>query len=324
MRLNLSRLLATAALASAFLAGFASAASAQYPDRPVTFVVPFAAGSSNDTRARIIGPRLSEILGQPVVVENMPGAAAMIGIEHVARANPDGYTLLFTAGAITLLPALRNSVRWDPIEDIAPISILGGSIFGIAVNADIPASTLPEFIAYAKERPGEINAAVSGNSSEIGTHLFQLRTDTEVEMVSYAGTGEAVTAVLSGEADMTILDSASFLPVLATGRIKVLAIANDQRISTYPDVPTAAEQGVDFATGSTFGVYAPGGTPDDVLDKLNLALTEAANTPEVNERLTGIGLTVRAMTREESNAYYLGELETFRNVVEQANIPRID
>lgn len=323
--MRLVQRIAAATLVAAFGAALAtSQASAQYPDKPIRMVVPFAAGSSNDTRARIVAPTLSELLGQPIVVENMPGGGAIIGIDHVLRSAPDGYTLLFTAGAVTLLPVMKKSIPWDPFTDIVPVAILGGSINGLAVNAELGVDDFAEFVELAKADPGALNAAVSGNSSEIATHMLMLRTGTQFELIPYDGTGEAATAVVSGETDFTLLDSAAFLPLLDTGRLKVLAITNPERIPTYPDVPTTAELGYPMATGSTFGVFAPGETPDDIVETLNVALLEALTRPEVKDRLEGLGLTINGLPVEDSMQYYLDEIETFRQVVEEANIPLAD
>ena len=214
------------------------AAFADYPERPLRAIVPFTTGGPNDTLARVISPMLAKALGQNVIVENRPGADGRIGIEALAKAAPDGYTILFSGGAVALIPALKRNVPYDPVRDIQPVSELGTSPYVIAVHPQVPAKNVAQLIDLAKKNPGKLNGSSGGNSTFLSLVLFQIQTGTRIVNIPYKGAGDAGLAVVRGEADMAIMDSPAFGHHLQSGRIRMLALAADRRSPTYPDVPT--------------------------------------------------------------------------------------
>jgi tripartite-type tricarboxylate transporter receptor subunit TctC len=296
-------------------------ARAEYPEKPITIIVPFAPGSSNDNLARLVSPYLSKAMNQPVIVQNKPGADALIGIEAMAKSPPDGYTILFSGGAVSLTPAVYRTLPWDPIKDIQPISQIGASSYAIAVNPKVPVNSAPELVAYAKANPDKLNGAGGGNSSQFALQLFQIRLGTKLQIIPYNGTGEAAVALVGGEADMVIMDAAALVPFHKSARAKVLAVTSAERIAAMPDVPTTREAGLDFAPGTFFGVYGPGGLPPAVLARLNGELNKILAIPEVVARLNALGLDPRPVSVEEFTNKYRTDVATWKEVVAKANLP---
>ncbi|MFN8719717.1 MAG: Bug family tripartite tricarboxylate transporter substrate binding protein [Rhodospirillales bacterium] len=309
-------------VAGSCMAGFGIApARAEYPERPITIIVPFAPGSSNDNLARLLAPYLNKAMNQPIVVQNKPGADALIGIEFMAKSQPDGYTILFSGGAVSLTPALYKTLPWDPIKDIQPISQIGASAYAIAVNPKLPVNTATELVAYAKANPDKLNGAGGGNSSQFALQLFQIRLGTKVQIIPYNGTGEAAIALVSGEADMVIMDAAALVPFQKAGRAKVLAVTSAERIVSMPDIPTTKEAGLDFAPGTFFGIYGPGGMPPAVLQRLNAEINKILALPEIVARLNAIGLDARPVGVEEFTTKYRQDVATWKEVVAKAQLP---
>lgn len=301
------------------------ATAADYPERNLIAVVPFAAGASNDVVARRVTPHLAKALGQQIIVENRPGADGRIGIEVVAKAAPDGYTILFSAGAVTLIPALRKNVAWDPVRHIQPVAALGAIPYIIGVNTNVPARSVTEFIQLAKKIPGKLNGSAGGNSSEMTIALFRIKTDTRTEIIPYKGTGQAVLAVATGEADFGIMDASAWLPLIASKRVRALAVVGPKRIAILPNVPTTQEAGLpDFATGAQFGVFTTGGTPMAVVRKLNAEINRVVATPEVTKGFLATGLEPASTTVEIYSKQYLADLAMWKDVVTQAKIPMTD
>ncbi len=300
-------------------------AAAEYPERQLTAVVPFAAGSSNDTVARRVTPHLAKVLGQQIIIENRPGADGRIGIEAVAKAAPDGYTILFSAGAVALIPALRKNVAWDPVRQIQPVAALGAIPYLIGVNTNVPARSVTEFIQLAKTNPGKLNGSAGGNSSEMTIALFRIKTGTRMEIIPYKGTGQAVLAVATGEADFGIMDASAWLPLIASKRVRALAVVGPKRIAIMPNVPTTQEAGLpDFAAGAQFGVFATGGAPMAVVRKLNADINRVVATPEVTKGFLATGLEPASTTVEGFTKQYLADLAMWKDVVTRAKIPMTD
>jgi tripartite-type tricarboxylate transporter receptor subunit TctC len=297
-------------------------AAAEYPDRPVKIIVPFSPGSSNDNLARLLAPSLSKALGQPVVVENKPGAGARIGIEAMTKSAADGHTILFSGGAVMLIPAVYKKVPWNPIKDIQPIAQLGAGIYAIGVNPKLKAKTPNELIALLKKNPGKYNAAAGGNSSQMATELFRVKTGTKFEIIRYKGTGKAATAVVSGETQFAIMASSGFVSLAPSGRIRMIGVANDERIPNMPTVPTTVEQGFDFKAGTFFGVYAQGGMPKAIVQRLNMEINKILTTPDVERRLIALGLDPRPVTVKQITDKYLGSIDIWKDVVKKAGIKR--
>jgi len=300
-------------------------AAAEYPERSLVAIVPFAAGASNDVMARRISPHLAKALGQQIIVENKPGADGRIGIEALAKAVPDGYTILFSAGAVALIPALRRNVGWDPVRQIQPVAELGTSPYVITVNSNVPAHSIQALVNLAKKYPGKLNGAAGGNSTEMAIAFFRIRTGVRLETIPYKGTGQAALAVAAGEADFAILDASAWLPMLAAKRVRALAVTGPQRISTLPDVPTTQEAGLPgFTLGAQFGVFTTGGTPAGVVRRLNAEINRIVAMPEITKSFIEVGLEPANTTVENFTRQYLADLAKWKDVVARAKIPMTD
>jgi tripartite-type tricarboxylate transporter receptor subunit TctC len=323
--MKVSRLVIGAMSASLAIAAIATPSYAQYPQRPIKAIVPFAPGGANDTMARVIAPQLATALGQPVVIENKPGAAGNIGIEATAKAAPDGYTIIFSATASTQNPALFRKLPYDPIKDIQPVAELGYGPYAIVVNPKVPAKNLVEFMDHARKNPGKLNGAAGGIGTWLSIELFQIKQNLKVEIIPYNGTGPAATAVLSGEADFAIMDTSAMVQYLKSGRIRALAVASDKRLASMPDVPTTKEAGAaDYLSGTTFGVYTAAGTPRDVVEKLNAALNKIVVIPAVVEQLTILGVNPSQKSVDEFTRQYQDEIALWKDIVAKAKIPMMD
>ena len=308
-----------------FLAVPLYAAAADYPERNIVDVVPFAAGSSNDVIARRVSPPLAKALGQQVIVENRPGADGRIGIEVMAKAAPDGHTILFSGGAVALIPALRKNVPWDPARNIQPVAELGTIPYVIAVNPNVSAQNVHSFIKLAAAQPGKLNGSAGGNSSELAIALFRIKTDTRMEIIPYKGTGYAALAVATGEADFAIMDASAWLPFMQSKKVRALAVMGAKRIAAMPDVPTMREAGfANHDSGAQFGIFTTGGTPMSVVRKLNAEINRIVATPEVTKSFIAIGMEPGGMSAEDFTRRYRADLATWKDVVARAKIPMTD
>lgn len=299
--------------------------AAEYPERNISAIVPFAAGASNDVIARRVSPHLAKALGQQVIIENRPGADGRIGIEAMAKAAPDGHTILFSGGAVALIPALRKNVPWDPVRNIQPVAELGSIPYVIAVNPNVPAHSVTAFIKLATGHPGKLNGSAGGNSSEMAIALFRIKTGTRMEIIPYKGTGYAALAVATGEADFAIMDASAWLPYIPAKRVRALAVMGAKRISVLPDVPTMQEAGLpDFTSGAQFGVYTTGGAPMTVVRRLNAEINRIVATPEMTKSFLAIGMDPANKSVEAYTRLYLADLAMWKDVVMRAKIPMTD
>jgi len=287
-------LLLTAGMGPAMRAAHAQPAAADFPQRPVTLVVPYATGGPTDAMARAIAAALRVQLGQPVIVENRAGASANLGAEHVARAAPDGYTIMLgTPAPLAVNVSLFRKINYHPLRDFAPIIHIGSIPNVLAVHPKVPAGNMKELIAYAKANPGKLNFASSGNgaSSHLAGVLFNRMAGTDLLHVPYKGTGPAIIDLLGGQVDMTFTDVLSALQHIRAGKLKAIGMASAARSSVLPDVPTLAEQGLaGYDSSVFFGVVAPARTPEPVLLKLNQALRGALDDAVVSKLLLDQGL----------------------------------
>ena len=312
----------TVLLSAAFALPFAAA---EYPERPVVAIVPFAAGSSNDVIARRISPNLAKALGQQVIIENRPGADGRIGIEALTKAAPDGYTILFSGGAVSLIPALRKNVGWDPVRQVQPVAEVGSNPYVVAVNPNVPARDLAALLQLARAQPGRLNAAAGGNSSEMAVAQFRIRTGTRIEGIPYKGTGLAALSGATGDADFAIMDATAWPPFVAAGRVRALAVASANRIAILPQVPTTQEAGLsDFTVGAQFGVYTVGGAPAAIVRRLNAEINRILATPEVAKSFLEAGLERGNQSVENYTRQYHADLAKWKDVVARAKIPMTD
>ncbi|MSP97935.1 MAG: tripartite tricarboxylate transporter substrate binding protein [Betaproteobacteria bacterium] len=300
-------------------------ARAEYPERLIRAIVPFSTGGTNDITARLIAPHLGKRLGQSVVVENRPGAAGNIGIEATARSAPDGYTILFSATASTQNPALFRNLRFDPITDIQPVAAITEYPYAIVINTHLPVKSVRDLIKLAQKNAGRLNASAGGIGTRLSVELFKIRNNIRVEVISYSGSGQAALAVATGETQLAIMDTSPFLPFLATGRVRLLAVAGDRRLPSFPDTPTTAEAGLpDYKAGTTAAVYVAGRTPAVIVQKLSAAINHVISLPEVREQLQKLGGNSAPASADEFTQWYRREIQLWKDIVARAQIPPLD
>ncbi|WP_288255158.1 tripartite tricarboxylate transporter substrate binding protein [uncultured Hydrogenophaga sp.] len=320
-RITLSLLVAASALIAV---SSPAAGQGKYPERPITFVVPSAPGGTTDFTARLVTEQLAASLGQPVVVENKAGAAGNIGNQTVARAKPDGYTLLVAySGYQVGNPHLYKKAGWDPIKDFVPVAMMTRAPQVVVTRMGLPFNTLQDLITYAKANPGKLNYASSGNGSiqHIAGEMLQQQTGVSLTHVPYKGAGPVVTDLLGGNVDLFITTPASVVSHIKAGKMKALAVTSDSRLPSLPDVQTVAEAGMpQFKLDSWFALYAPAGTPADVVQTLNQAVNKALMLPEVKKRSEESGTTTEVMTPAQLGSFTKKELDFWGQVIKKANI----
>jgi tripartite-type tricarboxylate transporter receptor subunit TctC len=271
----------------------ASAAFAQYPDHPIRMVVPQAAGSATDNFARLLSPELGKQLGQPVVVDNRPGGALTVGIDAVAKAAPDGYTIgLGPVGALAITRHMVGKLPYDIERDLQPVALVGYSYMLLAVSPKLPITSVVELIDYAKKNPGKLFNASSSNGSpgHVSGELFKVMTGTEITHVPYKGGAAAIGDLISGNVQIMFESTNSIAPHVKAGRVRGLAVSGAKRSIAFPELPTLAEAGVPgYEVSSWSGIIAPAGLPRALLNKLNAAANATLQAPEVKERLLQLG-----------------------------------
>lgn len=270
-----------------------SLAQAQsYPTRPIRIIIPLAAGGGTDTLTRIMSPKLSEALGQQIIVDNRPGAGTIIGTEAAVKAAPDGYTLLNVDAAFSSNPSLRSKLPYDSLKDLAPVSLLASAPVVMVVHYSIPARSLKELIALAKAKPGQLNFAVGGYGSgtHMGVELFRLAAKVDVTIIPYKGGGPAIADVIAGQVAMLFSGVPSVKQHIATGRLRPIAVTGAKRNSALPDVPTFDEAGLKGIDAiSYWGTLAPAAVPRDIVNQLSAASAKTLQVPEVRKRLVDLG-----------------------------------
>ena len=308
-----------AALAATLIAT-TTALAQQYPSNPVRFVVPYAAGGATDHIARVIGERLSAHLGQPFVIDNRPGAATLLGAQLVAKAEPDGYTLLMaTSTTLAINASLYKSLPYDPVKDFAPISLAIQHPFVLLVDPKLPVHNVKELVALAKSKPGQLAYASGGSGSfpHLAMALFQAMTGIDVIHVPYKGSAPALTDLMGGQVAM-IFDNTA-LTYVKSGRIRALAVTTKDRLIVMPDVPTLQEAGVPgYELAAWQGVIAPAGTPRPVVDKLNANIVQLLREPETIARLTGDGGQIITSTPDQFASYIKSEIGRFAKIVKDS------
>lgn len=307
------------------LAQTASGGAKGYPSRSIRMIVPWPAGGGTDIVARTVGQKMSENMGQQIVVDNRPGAAAIIGTELAAKAAPDGYTLLMgNIGPNSANASLYKKLPYDSIRDFAPVSLVASAPYIMVVHPSVPAKSVKEFIALAKARPGKINFGSGGTGSapHLAAELLKMMARIELEHIPYKGGAAHTAALLAGEVDLTLNSPLEVLPHAKSGKLRALAVTTAKRSAVAPELPTMAEAGLPgYEFIVWWGVLAPARTPGDVVSKVYSEISKALEAPEVRQRFTNQGVEVIGSAPEEFAAFIKSEVAKWAKVVREANIP---
>jgi tripartite-type tricarboxylate transporter receptor subunit TctC len=308
-------------------AGFPGAAQAQtYPVKPVRIIVGQAAGGGMDILARLLAQKMTEGLGQPVIVENKPGAAGIIGTDFVAKAPADGHTLLMAPiGNLVFTQILYAKLPYSPLRDFAPVAMVATFPLLLVVNGSQPFKSVPELVAYMKANPAKSNYGGSGPAFQFATELFKIKTGTMAEFIQYKGTNEAIAAIISGDLLLAMADTGPAAAPLAGGRLRALAVTAPRRLPSLPDVPTMAEAGLpDLEFQFWAGIFAPAGTPRPIVKKLEAELNRIVSLADVSTRMAGLHVSPRGGTSEELAETLAADLARWGAVARAANIKLID
>jgi tripartite-type tricarboxylate transporter receptor subunit TctC len=290
-----------------------------YPTKPIRLVVPFGPGGSNDILARLVGTKLGEAFGQPVIVDNRPGAGGMIGTDAVAKSDPDGYTIMIGAtSTIAVNVALYPKRNFDPVTSLSPITQIGSGPFLMAVPASLPVKNVKEFIELARSKPGALNFGSSGKGSSLHltAEMFNTMAKVEVVHVPYKSGGAAVTDLASGRVQLVFSDLAALLPFVKSGQVKALAVTTPKRSQILPDLPSIAEAGVPgFDATSWYGIFGPAGLPRDIAATLHTELVKVVRSPDMKERFTQMGIEPVTNSPEEFSRYIREQVAKWSAVV---------
>jgi tripartite-type tricarboxylate transporter receptor subunit TctC len=294
---------------------------AKYPTRAIHIVVGFTPGGGNDILARIVGQKLSENLGQPVVIDNRPGGGAIVATEYVAKAAPDGYTLLVGAsGAMTINPAVYTKLPYDPVHDFVPLSEIGSFPLILIVNASSPFKSVADLVAYAKANPDKTNYSSASTAFQVATELFKQKTGASMQEIPYKGAADSVMAVISGQVTATIADAGPVSGQIKGGQVRALAVAAPKRTADLPDVPTMKEAGADVEAVLWSGLFAPRNTPPAIARKLEGELMRIAKLPDVIEKLRPLGIDPVGNSSDEFSAVMTADIARWTAVAKAANI----
>jgi len=316
------KLLAAACVATVMSASAAVAADS-YPSKPITIILPYATGGTADMLARYAADALQSELGQPAIVEARPGAGGVLGTEHVARAEPDGYTLVLTASGTMAVNPYVYKLRYKPLEDFKQVTVLVDLPFVVVTNNQFPAKNLREFIDYGRQHPGAITFGNAGMGTQ--QHLTQLMfaraAGIEVNVVPYKGSSPAMTDLLGGHINAVLDNTGVQTPFIQAGKVRALFVTNPQRVAALPDVPTAPEAGLPgFSAVAWFGLAAPHGTPDAVVEKVQQTIARAFAKPEMQRRLQDLGMIPKASTPAETTARVKADLQTFGKIAKEIDL----
>lgn len=305
---------------AALLAGMAPA-HAQYPNRPIRLIVPFPAGSGNDTVARFIQPQLAATLGQQVVIDNRAGAAGNLGAAVAAESPPDGYTMMMGNIAHSISVTLYRRLNYNFVKDFAPVTQLASGSFTLAVHPSLPVNSVKDLIALANKRPGEINVATAGAAIQLSAKLLQSMAKIKLTEINYKGTPQSITALISGESSVGFPATSSVLPHVRAGKLRALAVTSTRRSSMAPNIPTLAESGVPgFDVSSWYGLVVPAGTPKEVVARLHDAAVAALRSPEVKKRFASSDLEPVGSTPEQFGTFMRSEVAKWAKVIKESGM----
>ena len=309
------------AIGLALLGWSVSSWSQAYPSKPVKFVVPFPAGSATDQAARLMAQQMQTLLGQTFLVENKPGAGGSIAAMDVIRSAPDGHTLLFSSNsAAASNVALLKSIPYDPLKDFTPVAAVGENMLVLMVKTDHPAKNIQEFISYAKQRPGKVNAGYGSSSSQVSIAVLNKLGGIDTMGVAYKGIPLAMNDVMAGVVDFTFVDLGNSMAQAKGGKLRPLGITANKRSSLVPDWPSLAETMPGFDITAWFALVGPAGMPKDVVDKLNATMGQALKSKDAQEKLAGIGIQPVVMTPDQLKTFMASEVSKWVRLVKEANI----
>jgi tripartite-type tricarboxylate transporter receptor subunit TctC len=309
-------------VSTAACAGALAQTPGAYPTKLIRLVVPYTPGASNDTLSRATAQSMAPLLGQSIVIDNRPGAGGMIGAEHVARAEPDGYTILNVQASFATNVAIRAKMPYDVFKDFAYIGMMTKSPMIVVVHPSLPVKTMKELVALARKRPGELNYGSSGTggSNHLATELFAKAANVKIVHVPYKSIGLAITDLLGGNVQLVITSLPSALVQVKAGRLKALGVAAEQRSRFASDVPTVKEGGVSYVSELWWGLAAPAKTPPEIVNRLSDALRKAMQTPQLKEQYAREGGEPLPMTPQEFQKYVFAEVNRWRQVVKDAGL----
>ncbi len=299
-----------------------AAAQAAYPTKPIKLITPYPPGGSTDTMSRYLATKLSESLGQPVIVENRPGGNTIIGTEALMRAPADGYTLMLTLSSHVIVPNLQ-STPFDAIRDFTAVSALARSNFLMLTNPQVPATTLPAFIAYGKAHPGALNYASAGSGTvpHLAGEYLRVLTGIQMQHVPYKGGAPALADLMAGHVQMYFSPPSSSLAFIRADKLRALAVTGDKRVATLPDVPTFAEMGMpEFDLSTWYGMLAPAGTPKEIVDKLDTLLAEIIRRPESLKMLEAQGLDLYVLNARQFDGLMKADIAKYADIVKRAGV----
>ncbi|RJF91943.1 Bug family tripartite tricarboxylate transporter substrate binding protein [Noviherbaspirillum saxi] len=323
MKTKLKAALTLAAFALGSLS-VAPASAQNYPSKPIKLIAPFAPGGVADVMARLVGDKLSKSLGTPVIVENRPGAGGNIGADVVAKAEPDGYTLLMTsAGILTINGSLYPKLSFDPANSFAPVSLVADMPMVLVVNSAVEAKTLPEFVTYARKNEGKVFFSSPGNGTtpHLGLELLQRAANIKITHVPYKSGAESLNSIVAGQVTGAIETPPSVINQMKSGKLRALAIAGPRRLAQMPDVPTTTEAGIANAEVlSWFGIVAPAKTPPDIIERLSKETAKAVHEPEVEQKLASLGTRAVGNSPAEFDRFIKSERSKWDQIIKQANI----
>lgn len=311
-------ILSGVAALSALTAVPSLAAAQDYPTKPITIIVPFPAGGTLDNLTRSLAQKMSDDFKQPVIIDNKPGAGTVIGTEIVARAAPDGYTLGMVANSFAINPSLYDNLRYDTVKDFTPVSWVAYTPHLLVANPNVPVKSLADVIATAKSKPGELSFASFGAGTSPHIAIERLKSEAKIDVlhIPYKGQAPALNDLLGGHVDMMFANTPDVLPHVKSGKLRAIALANDARLESIPDVPTFKEAGVDnMNSNSWYGVIVPSGTPAPIVEQLSAEFVRIVNLPEIRERLLAQGLEPAGTTSAEFAEYLKSEMEMAAKVV---------
>ncbi len=298
-----------------------------YPTKPIRLILPFPPAGPTDFLGRVIAANLTERLGQPVVIDNRPGAGGNVGLEFTAKARPDGYTIVIGSVVLATGPSLYKKIHFDPIKDLAPISQVSQSPNLMLVHPSLPVKNLKELVEYARANPGKLNYASSGVGTTLHLAVEMLKSLSKIDIVHVpykGGGGPALTALMGGEAQMMVLGPLAAVPQIQAGKVRVLAVLGSARLPSLPNVPTAKEAGIDLDVPSWHGLLAPAGTARDIINRLNAEWVKIAALPDTKEKMQNVGFDPVSGTPEQFSEFIKAETVRWAKVIKEANIPSMD